>query len=71
MEMEAYFKDVDTDREKYIDKNIRRDAANALPAHWAGMKLAHAEAVKLEESEYNEAISAPCRAPGSTQAQKG
>lgn len=58
MEMEAYFKMVDTDREKYIEENIRPAARKRIARSLVLDELAHAEAIKLEESDYNEAISA-------------
>lgn len=58
LEMEAYFKMIDTDSEKYIEENVRPAARKRIARSLVLDELAHAEAVKLEQSDYDEAISA-------------
>ncbi|MHB0923372.1 MAG: trigger factor [Bellilinea sp.] len=58
MEMEAYFKMIDMDHEKYLEEEVRPAARKRIARSLIMDELAHAEAVKLEQSDYDEAISA-------------
>lgn len=58
MEMEAYFKMIDSDREKYIEDNVRPAARKRIARSLVMDRLAETEAIKLEQSDYDEAISA-------------
>jgi len=58
MELEAYFKMIDMDREKYIDEQVRPAARKRVERSLVMDELAKAEQVKLEQDDYNQAISA-------------
>lgn len=58
MELEAYFKMIDMDREKYIEEQVRPSARKRLARSLVMDELAKAEQVKLEQDDYNQAISA-------------
>ena len=58
MELDAYFKMIDKDREKYIEEEIRPAARRRLARSLVMDELAKVEEVKLEEDDYNQAITA-------------
>jgi len=58
MELEAYFKMIDMDREKYIEEEVRPAARKRIARGLILDELARAEAVKLEQSDYQDAVSA-------------
>ncbi len=57
MELDAYFKMVNTDREKYIEEEIRPAARKRIARSLVMDELAKAEEIKLEQEDYNQAIS--------------
>jgi trigger factor len=58
MELDAYFKMIDKEREQYIDEEIRPAARKRLERSLVMDELAKAEEIKLEQDDYNQAISA-------------
>ncbi|MBA4399947.1 MAG: trigger factor [Anaerolinea sp.] len=58
MELDAYFKMIDKNREKYIEEEIRPAARRRLARSLVMDELAKVEEVKLEEDDYNQAITA-------------
>lgn len=58
MELEAYFKMIDMDREKYIEEQVKPAARKRIARSLVLDELAKAEQVKLEQDDYNQAISA-------------
>ena len=58
MELDAYFKMIDKDREKYIEDEVRPAARRRIARSLVMDELARAEEVKLEQDDYNEAITA-------------
>jgi len=58
MEVDAYFKMIGMDREKYIEDEVRPAARKRIARGLVIDELAKAETVKLEQSDYQEAVSA-------------
>jgi len=58
MELDAYFKMIDMDREKYIEEELRPAARRRIARSLVMDELARAEEVKLEQDDYNQAITA-------------
>ena len=58
MELDAYFKMLDMDREKYIEEELRPEARRRIARSLVMDELAQAEEVKLEQDDYNQAITA-------------
>ena len=58
MELDAYFKMIDKDREKYIEEEIRPAARRRIARSLVMDELAKVEEVKLEQDDYNQAITA-------------
>ncbi|MHB0989424.1 MAG: trigger factor [Bellilinea sp.] len=58
LELDAYFKMIDMDREKYIEEEIRPAARRRIARSLVMEELARAEEVKLEQDDYNQAITA-------------
>lgn len=58
MELDAYFKMIDMDREKYIEEEVRPAARRRIARSLVMEELAKVEEVKLEQDDYNQAITA-------------
>lgn len=58
MELDAYFKMIDKDREKYIEEEVRPAARRRIARSLVMDELAKIEEVKLEQDDYNQAITA-------------
>lgn len=58
MELEAYFKMIEMDREKYIEEEVVPAARKRITRSLIMEELARVETVKLEQADYDEAISA-------------
>ncbi len=57
IELEAYFKMIDKDRDTYIEEEVKPAAKKRLERSLVMEKLAQAENVKLEENDYQEAVN--------------